>query len=72
MRFGLAGIRGVGTGVAQAIIAEREAGGPFKTLHDFVERVDSSQANRRVIESLIKAGASTPRVSSRHMMHFCG
>ena len=31
--------------VAQAIIAEREAGGPFKTLHDFVERVDSSQAN---------------------------
>ena len=57
VRFGLAGIRGVGTGVAQAIIAEREAGGPFKTLHDFVERVDSSQANRRVIESLIKAGA---------------
>ena len=42
----LAGIRGVGTGVAQAIIAEREAGGPFKTLHDFVERVDSSQAKR--------------------------
>ncbi len=57
IRFGLAGIRGVGEGVADAIIAEREAGGPFKNLHDFVDRVDSSQANRRVVEALIKAGA---------------
>lgn len=71
VRFGLAGIRGVGTGVAQAIIAEREAGGPFKTLHDFVERVDSSQANRRVIESLIKAGAfDSTGYPRRQMMHF--
>ena len=57
VRFGLAGIRGVGEGVAQAIIDERTASGPFKNLHDFVDRVDSSQANRRVIEALIKAGA---------------
>ncbi len=57
VRFGLAGIRGVGEGVAQAIIEERTRGGAFKNLHDFVDRVDSSQANRRVIEALIKAGA---------------
>ncbi len=57
IRFGLAGIRGVGEGVADAIIAERERGGAFKNLHDFVDRVDSSQANRRVVEALIKAGA---------------
>ena len=57
VRFGLAGIRGVGEGVADAIIEERERGGAFKNLHDFVDRVDSSQANRRVIEALIKAGA---------------
>ena len=57
VRFGLAGIRGVGEGVADAIIAERRRGGAFKNLHDFVDRVDSSQANRRVIEALIKAGA---------------
>ena len=44
-------------GVAEAIIREREQGGPYKNLHDFVDRVDSSQANRRVIEALIKAGA---------------
>ncbi|MDY4041250.1 MAG: DNA polymerase III subunit alpha [Collinsella sp.] len=56
IRFGLAGIRGVGEGAADAIIAERAQGGPFRDLHDFVERVDGSQANRRVIEALIKAG----------------
>ncbi len=71
VRIGLAGIRGVGEGVAEAIIAEREKGGPFKNLHDFVDRVDSSQANRRVIEALIKAGAfdftGYPR---RQMMSF--
>ncbi len=57
IRFGFAGIRGVGAGVGEAIMAEREAGGPFKNLHDFVERVDTNSANRRVVEALIKSGA---------------
>ena len=57
VRFGFAGIRGVGDGVGEAIMAEREARGPFKSLHDFCERVDGSQANRRVVEALIKSGA---------------
>ena len=57
IRIGFAGIRGVGDGVAQTIIAERDAGGPFKNILDFLERVDSTQANRRVIEALIKSGA---------------
>ena len=57
VRFGLAGIRGVGEGVAQAIIEERERGGAFKNLHDMVERVDPGVCNRRVVEALIKAGA---------------
>lgn len=57
VRFGFAGIRGVGEGVAEEIMAERERGGAFKNLHDFVDRVDGSQANRRVVEALIKAGA---------------
>ena len=71
IRFGLAGIRGVGEGVADAIIAEREAGGPFKNLHDFVDRVDSSQANRRVIEALIKAGAfDSSGYTRRQLMSF--
>lgn len=71
VRFGLAGIRGVGEGVTQAIIEEREKGGPFKNLHDFVERVDSSLANRRVIEALIKGGAfDSTGYPRRQLMHF--
>lgn len=71
VRFGLAGIRGVGEGVTQAIIEEREKGGPFKNLHDFVERVDSSQANRRVIEALIKGGGfDSTGYPRRQLMHF--
>lgn len=57
IRFGFAGIRGVGTGVADAIVAEREANGPFRNLHDFCERMDTSVANRRVVEAFIKSGA---------------
>lgn len=57
IRFGLAGISGVGEGAVEAIIAARENGGPFKSLHDFLERVDSHLVNRKAIEALIKAGA---------------
>lgn len=57
IRFGFAGIRGVGESVGECIMAERDAGGPFRDIFDFVERVDGSQANRRVIEALVKSGA---------------
>lgn len=57
IRFGLAGIRGVGEGVVKSIVAEREAGGPFRSLHEFCERVDLKQINRKTLEALIKAGA---------------
>ena len=71
IRFGFAGIRGVGESVGEAIMAEREKGGPFKTLHDFVDRVDSSQANRRVVEALIKSGAfDSTGYTRRQLMHF--
>ena len=57
VRFGFAGIRGVGEAVGEAIMREREIAGPFKNLHDFVDRMDSGQANRRVVEALICSGA---------------
>ena len=57
VRFGLAGIRGVGEGVSDLIVAEREANGPYRDIFDFVDRLDLSKLNRRVIESLVKAGA---------------
>lgn len=57
VRFGLAGIRNVGEGVVEHILAARREGGPFKDFFDFCWRVDVSVLNKRVIESLIKAGA---------------
>jgi len=57
IRFGLAGIRGVGEGVVEGITAAREEGGEFTSLHDFVDRVDLTRLNKKTLESLIKAGA---------------
>ncbi len=57
IRFGLKGIKNVGEGAIDSIIEEREKEGPFKDFLDFCERVDLKKTNRRVCESLIKAGA---------------
>lgn len=57
VRFGLVGVRGVGANVAEAIIEEREANGPFTSLHDFVNRLDAKCYNRKTLEALIKGGA---------------
>src|SRR5690606_11369296 len=57
IRFGLAGIKGVGEQASQKIIAEREANGPFQDFEDFVARVDSRALNKRVLEHLVKTGA---------------
>ena len=56
IRFGLAAIKGIGDGVAQAIIDEREQNGPFKDIFDFVQRVNFSQVNRKAFESLALSG----------------
>jgi len=57
IRFGLAGIRNVGEGVVDTIVAERKANGSFTSLQDFCNRVDMRQANKKTLEALIKAGA---------------
>ncbi len=57
IRFGLAGIRGVGAGVVDSITEARDDGGPFTSLHDFCARVDMRQVNKKTLEALIKAGA---------------
>ncbi len=56
MRFGLGAIRNVGWGAIESIIAARETA-PFTTLADFAERIDLRLCNKRVLESLIVAGA---------------
>jgi DNA polymerase-3 subunit alpha len=57
IRFGLAGVKGVGAGAVEAIVRERETNGPFKSVLDFVERVNLNTCNRKNIESLAMAGA---------------
>src|SRR3989338_1723251 len=57
IRFGLSSIKNFGDGISEAIIAERKAHGPFKTLSDFLSRVGSKNLNRKSLESLIKCGA---------------
>ncbi len=57
IRFGLAAVKNVGHTALDSIIEERTREGPFQSLADFCTRVDLRRVNRRVIESLIKAGA---------------
>jgi len=57
IRFGLAAIKNVGEAAMESILATRAGEGAFKTLDDFCARVDLRLVNRRVIESLVKAGA---------------
>jgi len=57
IRFGLAGVKGVGELAAQQIIAERDRGGPFTGFADLVRRIDGRAINKRVLEHLVKTGA---------------
>jgi DNA polymerase-3 subunit alpha len=57
IRFALSGVKGVGEANMNAIVEEREKNGVFKSLSDFIHRVDIKQINRRQLEQLIKAGA---------------
>lgn len=69
IRFGLASIKQVGEGVIEEIIKEREANGDFKSIYDFIKRVDVKCANKRALEGLIKAGAfSTIEKSRKQLM----
>jgi DNA polymerase-3 subunit alpha len=57
IRFGLGAIKNVGGAAVESIVAARTEGGQFTSLASFCERVDLSAVNKRMIESLIKAGA---------------
>lgn len=57
IRFGLGAVRNVGRGAIESIITARESTGPYESLADFCERVDLRLCNKRVLESLVAAGA---------------
>ena len=56
IRFGLAGVKGMGEAPANSIIEEREKNGLYRDIYDFVERVNLRNVNRRVMESLAYSG----------------
>jgi DNA polymerase-3 subunit alpha len=55
--YGLGAIKGLGQSAIDAILETRSQGGPFRDLFDFCRRIDMRRVNRRVLESLIRAGA---------------
>jgi len=56
IRFGLLAIKNVGHNVVSAIVEERKAKGPFSSIEDFINRIDSKDLNKKSLEALIKSG----------------
>ena len=57
IRFGLMAVRGIGEKAVEAILRERQARGPFRSLNDFCDRVDLRTVTRATVEALVKCGA---------------
>lgn len=64
IRFGLGAVKGAGAAAVESVLETRESG-PFESFEDFQRRVDKNRVNKKVIESLIKAGAFDSLDSSR-------
>jgi len=65
IRYGLAAVKNVGEGAVEALVATRQAKGEFKSIFDFTRKMDSGALNRRMVESLVLAGAFDPLDSNR-------
>lgn len=57
IRYGLSAVKNVGTLAMERVIEEREKNGPFSSLEEFANRVDSKVVNKKILESLVQAGA---------------
>ena len=57
IRFGLGAVKNVGHGLIRSIVAKRNAGGPFRSLEDFIQRMGENELNKRAVENFIKCGA---------------
>ena len=72
IRFGLAAIKNVGFGAVEPIIEERDKNGEYQSIEDLCRRAALSGANKRVMESLIKAGALDPLGERDTLLHNAG
>jgi DNA polymerase-3 subunit alpha len=57
IRFGLAAVKGVGAGIVEALVQERDNNGPFKDIYDMVERISLKTLNKKVVEAMAVSGA---------------
>ncbi len=68
IRYGMYAIKSIGYPVVDAIVAERQLGGSFKVIDDFLERCHGRELNKRAVENLIKAGALDGLADNRNQM----
>ena len=68
VRYGLYAIKSLGRPVIDHILEERERGGRYRTLQNFIERTVDSDVNKRAVENLIKAGACDSLDGTRKQM----
>ena len=57
IRFGLGAVKNVGRALIRTIAAKRNADGPFRTMEEFLQRMDEGELNKRAVENFIKCGA---------------
>ena len=57
IRFGLGAVKNIGRGLIRSMAAKRDQDGPFRSLQDFLERMDEGELNKRAVENLIRCGA---------------
>ena len=57
IRFGLGAVKNLGMKAVEALVAERQAGGPYRDLYDFITRITGGEMNKKGVESLIRCGA---------------
>jgi len=57
IRYGLSALKSIGKAMVDQIVSERNARGPFQNLQEFLERISECDLSKRIVESLIKAGA---------------
>lgn len=68
IRYALSAIKGLGRPVIDEVVRERKEGGKFKTLKDFASRLSGKEVNKRTVESLIKAGATSSLTGTRKQL----
>lgn len=69
VRYALAALKGVGEKAMEAVVAEREAHGSYRSLGDLANRLDPKNINKRQLESLASGGALDPLVKTRAAAH---